>query len=132
METTRSMRHHAELPLSFWAEAVSTAVYLRNKSPTSYLKGMTPYERWHGRKAYVSNLKVFGCISYVHVPDQKRKKLDKKSAKSIFVGYPSNSKGYKLYNPETKKMFRSRDVIFLETSLEVNFLMVISNYKIKN
>ena len=77
---------------------------------------MTPNERWHGCKADVSNLKVFGCISFVHVPDQKRKKLDKKSVKSIFVGYPSNSKGYKLYNPETKKMFRSRDVIFLETS----------------
>ena len=45
METTRSMLHHAELPLSFWAEAVSTAVYLRNRSPTSYLKEMTPYER---------------------------------------------------------------------------------------
>ena len=61
METTRSMLHHAELPLSFWAEAVSTAVYLRNRSPTSYLKEMTPYERWYGSKADVSNLKVFGC-----------------------------------------------------------------------
>ena len=116
METTRSMLHHAELPLSFWAEAVSTAVYLRNRSPTSYLKEMTPHEKWHGSKADVSNLKVFGCNAYVHVPDQKRKKLDKKSVQSIFVGYPNNSKGYKFYNPETKKMFRSRDVIFIENS----------------
>ena len=115
METTISMLHHAELPLIFWAEAVSTAVHLRNRSPTSYLKEMTPYKRWHGSKADVNNLKVFGCNAYVHVPDQKRKKQDK-SVQSIFVGYPNNSKGYKSYSPDIKRMFRSRDVIFLENS----------------
>ena len=36
----------------------------------------------------------------------------------IFVGYPYNSKGYKLYSPETKQMVRSRDVIFLEDTFE--------------
>ena len=28
IEATRSMSHHAKLPLQFWAEAVNTAVYL--------------------------------------------------------------------------------------------------------
>ena len=52
----------------------------------------------------------------MHVPDQKRKKLDKKSISCIFVGYPGGSKGYKVYNRDTKKFLRSRDVVFLENS----------------
>ena len=114
MESARSMLYHSNLPLAFWAEAVSTAVYLKNRSPTSSLKDMTPYECWYNRKPDVSNIRVFGCKTYVHIPDQKRGKLDRKSVPCIFVGYPDNSKGYKLYNPESKQMVRSRDVIFLE------------------
>ena len=97
------------------AEAVVTAVYLCNRSPTASVKDSTPYECWHKEKPDVSHLKVFGCNAFVHIPDQKRKKLDKKSIRCIFVGYPASCKGYKLYNPETKKMLRSRDVSFMET-----------------
>ena len=32
IETVRSMIFHAKLPLSFWAEAANTAVYLRNRN----------------------------------------------------------------------------------------------------
>ena len=122
METVRSILHHADLPLSLWAEAVSTAIYIRNRSPTSCLKEKTPYESWHNEKPNVSHFKVFGCKAFVHVPDQKRKKLDKKSMQCIFVGYPNGSKGYKLYNPETRKMIRSRDVIFVENSFQKTLL----------
>ena len=118
METARSMLYHAHLPLNFWAEAVSTAIYLRNRSPTSYLNDMTPYEAWFKERPNVSNIKVYGCKAYVHVPDQKRRKLDKKSIACVFIGYPNNSKGYKLYDLETKKMIRSRDVTFLETNFD--------------
>ena len=52
----------------------------------------------------------------MHVPDPKRKKLDKKSISCIFVGYPEGSKGYKVYNLDTKKFLRSCDVVFLENS----------------
>ena len=102
METARAMIYHSMLPLSFWAEAVSTAVYLKNRSPTSHLQNTTPYECWYKQKADVNNLKVFGCTAFVHVPDQKRNNLQKNSEKCIFVGYPENSKGYKFFNPENK------------------------------
>ena len=52
------------------------------------------------------------------MPDQQRKKLDKKSVSCVFVGYLNNSKGYKLFNLETRRMVRSRDVVFLESSLD--------------
>ena len=114
------MLHHAQKPLTFWAEAISTACYVRNRSPTAFLKNVTPYKHWYGKKPDVSNLKVFGCKAYVHVPDAKRKdKFDKKSIPCVFVGYSSNDNGFKFYNPQTKQMFRSRDVIFTERNFNI-------------
>ena len=74
VEAARSMMYHANMPQKFWAEAINTAVYLRNSSPTISLKGVTPYESLYGEKPDVSNLKFFGCAAYVHVAKQKRKK----------------------------------------------------------
>ncbi|KAL4017192.1 hypothetical protein IC575_024868 [Cucumis melo] len=53
-------------------------------------------------------------MAYAHIPDQKRSKLDDKSEKYVFVGYDASSKGYKLFNPVTKKTIVSRDVVFDE------------------
>ena len=114
VESVRSMLHKADLPLSFWAEAVATAVFLRNRSPTIHVHNATPFECYYSRKPDVSFLRVFGCNAYVHVPEEKRKKLDKKSEKCIFIGYPNDAKGYKFYNPATKKMLLSYDALFLE------------------
>ena len=114
MEAARSMLIHSKLPLYFWAEAVQCATYVRNRSPTTALNNKTPFEFWHGRKPDLSNLRVFGCIAYDHVPDEKRRKLQPKAEKCIFVGYPDDTKGYKLYNLESKKFIRSRDVVFRE------------------
>ena len=72
LEAVRSMLYHANLPHMFWAEAVATAVYLKNRSPTSHLKEMTPLERWSNKKPNVDNLKVFGCKALVHVPEEKK------------------------------------------------------------
>ena len=114
IEGARSILCHAKLPLKFWAEAVSTVVYLRNRSPTAALKGRTPYEYWFGEKPDVSNLRVFGCICFVHIPDNQRKKLDPKSYKAVFVGYPEGTKGFKVWNVESEKFARSRNVLFHE------------------
>ena len=62
----------------------------------------------------VSHLKVFGCVAYAHIPDELRRKLDKKGQKCIFVGYSEDTKAYKLYDPVTKKVIISRDVQFVE------------------
>ena len=62
----------------------------------------------------MSNLKVFGCLSYAHIPDSQRKKFDQKLLKAIFVGYPQGTKGYELYDLKSKLFLRSRNVIFHE------------------
>ena len=71
METVRCIIHNAELPLSFWAEAVVTVVYLRNRSPPASVKDSTPDERWHKEKPGVSHLKVFVCNAFVHILDAR-------------------------------------------------------------
>ena len=50
----------------------------------------------------------------MHVPKEKRSKLDNKYEKCIFVGYKDGIKGYKLWNPVTRKIVYSRDVVFRE------------------
>ena len=50
VEMARSMLIGANMPQRFWAEAVSTAAYLQNRSPTKAIQGITPYEAWTGDK----------------------------------------------------------------------------------
>jgi transposase InsO family protein len=116
MEMAKSMLHEKKLPKAFWAEAVYTAVYLLNRCPTKAVWNMTPIEAWNGRKPSVTHLKVFGCICYAQVPKEKRRKLDEASEKCIFIGYSSQSKGYKVYNLKSKKVVVSRDVLFDENA----------------
>jgi hypothetical protein len=112
MEKSRSMLNGAELGHEFWAEAVGTTCYLVNQSPSLALDDKTPHEVWTGKKPSVQHLRVFGCDSYVHIPKENRSKLDKKAEKCIFIGYKDGVKGYKIWNPETKKTVYSRDVVF--------------------
>ena len=114
VEATRSMLADSNLPHTLWAEALSTAAYLRNRCPTKAVVGMTPFEAWSGEKPCVNGLRVFGCQAYVHIPKDERKKLDSKSKKCVLLGYGEHTKGYRLYNPATGKVLHSRDVIFNE------------------
>jgi hypothetical protein len=92
------------LGLEFWAEAVSNAVYIRNRCPTSAVQGKTPQEAWCGRKPSVAHIRVFGCIAYAKIPDASRTKLEAKSVKCLFLGYCEGSKAYRLICLESKKI----------------------------
>ena len=62
MEMTRAMLSESKLPQSLWAETLSTATYLRNRSPTKAVKGKTPHEAYHGKKPDVGHLRVLGVL----------------------------------------------------------------------
>ena len=112
MDRIRAMLEDAKLEDNMWAEAVMTANYIRNRSPTSQ-NAKTPWELFFGRKPNVSGMKVFGATAYVHVPQSLRKKLDSHSQKGIFVGYEANSKAYRVLL-NSGKISISMDVIFDE------------------
>ena len=114
MESAHSMLSHAHLPYNFWAEAVSTAAFVRNRTAIVE-REMTPYERWYSKQPNISQLKVFGYICYALIPDQQRQKLDKKSQKLRFIGYCTTTKRYRLIDEETSRVYIRRDVRFNET-----------------
>jgi len=68
------------------------------------LEDKIPQEVWIGKKLSLSHLRVFGCDAYVHVPKEKGTKLDSKFEKCSFIGYKDGLKGYKLWNPVTRKV----------------------------
>jgi hypothetical protein len=104
MEKSRCMFSGAGLGKELWVEAVGTTCYLVNRSPSSTLDEKTPQEVWTGKKPSLTHLKVIGCEAYVYVPKENMSKLDKNVEKCIFIGYKDGLKGYKLWNPETKKV----------------------------
>ncbi|KAE8728454.1 FACT complex subunit SPT16-like [Hibiscus syriacus] len=113
-ERARNMRIHAGLPKFLWAEAINTAAYLINRGPSVPLDGGIPEEAWSKKEINLSRLRVFGCISYVHINSAERSKLDVKSNKCVFVGYGGDEFGYRFWDYENRKIIRSRDVIFNE------------------
>ncbi|CAH2208163.1 jg4669 [Pararge aegeria aegeria] len=66
----------------------------------------------------------------VHVAKQKRKKWDKKSVKCILTGYPDNIKGYRVYNPETRTVFTSRDVVIIEPEVNSECMIQVQNQNV--
>ena len=68
LNMTRSMMKAKLMPKEFWAEAISYTVYLSNRSPTANVKDQTPQEAWSKRKPSVAHLRIFGSVSYAHVP----------------------------------------------------------------
>ena len=114
-ERARSMLAESGLPGSLWGEVVMTACYLRNRSPSSVLTDpITPEEAWCGYKPSAGHLRVFGCRSFVHIPAEKRKKMEPKSWTGVLVGYGQKSKGWRIYNPAKRRVELSRDVVFSE------------------
>ena len=132
MERVRSMISMAKLPKPFWGEAVRTACYLINRSPSVPLNFGIPEKVWSGKHPSYSHLRVFGCLAFVHVSKELRKKLDARSTLCIFIGYGDEEYGYRLWDPKEKKVIRSRDVMFYEnqTIEDIEKPIMSSNSKI--
>jgi hypothetical protein len=71
------MLNEKNLSNYFWAKAVATVVYIMSQTPTTVIHGMTLEEKFTSKKPDVSHLRVFGCITYVHVLDEKIKTRSK-------------------------------------------------------
>ncbi|KAL6322933.1 hypothetical protein AAG906_022771 [Vitis piasezkii] len=89
LNMVRSLLARGKIPKSFWPEAVNWSIHVLNRSPTFSVQNMTSEEAWSGRKPVVDHFKIFGCIAYAHVPDEKRKKFDDKGKKEFFWRKPT-------------------------------------------
>jgi hypothetical protein len=107
MEKVRSMLNGIGIAQELWAEVVYTTYYMVNRSLSSMLVDSTPHELWFGKKPSLSHIRVFGCDSFVHVPKEKRNKMENKAVKCIFIGYKDGMKGCKLSDPVMRKTIYS-------------------------
>jgi hypothetical protein len=112
VEATRSMLHHRNIPLHFWGEAIQTATYTLNRTYSWLQPLSTPYERWFGQKLSLAHMRIFGCDTFIHVPKDKRKKLESKSHPRMFLGYNDMSKAYWVWDKISKRVSITRDVLF--------------------
>lgn len=119
-EKARAMIISSEMDRKFWNEAILSAAYIKNRSPTSAIgeqfQTKTPAEIWHGHKPDISGFRIFGSICYNHIPRERRDKLDAKSEKCIMLGYAS-SHSYRLWNIDKNKLIIGRNVTFNENSV---------------
>ena len=109
-ERARAMLAQASIGQEFWAEAVVTANYTRNRTPSS-VHGRTPFEVFTGEKPDLSHLRVFGAKAFMHVPKEIRKKMEPVSETGYFVGYEPDSKSYRVLRDKDGRIIVSRDVI---------------------
>lgn len=120
LDMVRSMLSHSNLGAHFWGEALSTTVYILNRVLSKPIN-MTPYELWTGKKPSLTHLKIWGSSTHILVPSQQRGKLDAKTIKGTFIGYPKTSTGYRFvvyHSNGSMGVIESRDAAFLEDSID--------------
>jgi hypothetical protein len=109
-----AMLHSMAVPNSMWSCVVSTVVFLRNRtySRSVGLNGGVPLTLLTSSVPDASKFLVFGCAVFAKVPDKLRRKLGEKAFRGVMVGYPPNAPGYRVYNPETRRITTLVHVVF--------------------
>ena len=99
-EKARTALIDAGLPNTLWAEALNTAVYLANRSPSGSM-AITPYKALYGTLPDLSNLRIFGSTAYVFDKFHAKKgKIGARAWKGVMIGYGEGHNQYRIYNPK--------------------------------
>lgn len=114
-EKARTLMLHSAAPVQFWPEAVATAAYLINRSPTRVLGNDIPFTKWYDMEPLLDHLRTFGCIGYCVVPAALRHgKLSATSKKCAMMGYDRDHKAYRMYDSDAGQIVVSAQVTFDE------------------
>ncbi|GKD54997.1 retrotransposon protein, putative, ty1-copia subclass [Tanacetum coccineum] len=117
VDMVRSMMSQTTLTKSIWDYALESATRILNMVPTKKVE-KSPYEVWYGQAPKLSYLNVWACEALVKRDTiTKPGKLEPRSIKCIFVGYPKDTMGYSFYYPPKNKVFVARNAEFFEDSL---------------
>ena len=122
-ELARSLLIASGLPRFLWEEAMKHGEWLKERTPHAALDGKTPYEMKHKKKPYLGGIHEFGAAAYVK--DLKAGKLDARAQLGRFVGYDSESKGYRIYWPTKRSISVERNVIFNDADITADPTTVI-------
>ena len=114
LDVIRATTIAASTPSQFWGEASLTAVYTINRCPSPIVQNQTPYDLLFGSSPSYELLRVFRCVCFVLLHDHERNKLQSHSRLCCFLGYGFGQKGYRCYDPISKRLRVSRHVVFWE------------------
>ncbi|KAJ9552467.1 hypothetical protein OSB04_016512 [Centaurea solstitialis] len=114
LDTVCTLLVSAKCPERFWGEAAFTAVYTINRHPTPILQQKSPYEVLHGISPAYNLLKVWGCACFVQLQPHEHTKLQPRARLCLFLGYGIEHKGYRCWDPISKRLRISRNVTFRE------------------
>jgi transposase InsO family protein len=109
-EMARSMMNEKNIGQTYWVEEIHTTVHVLNKAHLRPQSDNTTYELWFGRPASIKHFRVFGSKFYIKNNDENPGKYDDRVDEGIFLGYATNSKGYRCYNKRLHKMVDCIDV----------------------
>ena len=105
----------ARCPEVFWDEVFNYALFTSNRTIKSFLaKSTTPYEVFFKQKPNLSSQRPFGVLCFLHLPKQDR--ASRASATSVpvmLLGYPSNEKGFRVFDPQTQTFIHSHHIQFV-------------------
>ena len=132
VERTRALLYDSILPPTLWAEAIMTANYIYNMSPTS-ARSKTPWELFYGTQPAVSHMRVFGASAYSLIPKQFRTKFNWVSSQDNFIGYEPDSKAYRIVVPSSPNsthymVIVNRNVTFDESHMHNPLLQDYPNF----
>ncbi|GKC43202.1 ribonuclease H-like domain-containing protein, partial [Tanacetum coccineum] len=109
----RTLLFQANLPPTFWVEALNMTTHLLNILPSTDIANDIPYTRLYGKDPNYTLLRIFGCLCYPHLyPSHK---IEPRATPSILLGYASSHRGYRCLDLHTNKIIISRHITFDET-----------------
>jgi hypothetical protein len=106
----RAMMSERDISQTFWVEGVHTVVHILKKVHLRPNNDKNPYELWFGRPGSIKNFKVFGSKCYIKNNYDHLGKFDSRDDEGIFLGYATNSKGYRCFNKIMHKLVDCIDV----------------------
>lgn len=131
----RALLFQAKLAPTYWVEALHVAVHVLNITPFSAIKNQIPYTLLFQKRRTYDHLRVFGCLYFPNLNHSNLHKLSPRSTPCLFLGYPSNHRGYRCLDLKTNCIIISRHVTFKEdmfpadeketrTMIKYNFLEI--------
>lgn len=103
----RTLLIHSSVPSKFWHHALTMATYVHNILPTKLLNNFSPTQILYNKDPQYDHLRVFGCLCYPLFPSTTINKLQARSTPCVFLGYPSNHRGYKCLDLSSNKIIIS-------------------------
>ena len=116
----RSMLIHANLPSYLWGEVLMSVCHILNMCTSKAIHERCPELSWQKLALKIqkpavdyNRLRAVGCLAF-NIPPGHKNKLQPRSMRSVMIGYEPKSNAYRLWDPKSRRMMVSNDVVFDE------------------